>query len=73
VAVSFRAWGRGLGLAVDGHVGRMKTEDQVGDLVGVGRGAEVFVFVVFQRLDPVGDTAGVVRYVGRPGADLLTC
>src|ERR1700733_5995566 len=45
-------------------VRRMKTQKHVGDLLGVGGGAENFAFVVLQWLDPVSDVAGVLGNVG---------
>ena len=43
---------------------RMESELHIDDPLRIGSRAEDFTFVVFERLDPAGDVAGVVWNVG---------
>jgi len=58
--------GRGAGFRLNlSRISRMKSKLYVGDPLRVGSGPEDFALVVFQRFDPAGDIAGMVRDVGR--------
>ena len=46
-------------------ISRMESELHVGNLLRIGRRAEDFALVLLERLDPVGDVAGVLSRLRR--------